>query len=148
MVEMLRRIKNGGGRESDLPKFRLLAATLRYSNCIHGQAAPSIMVNALDWFAEEFNEHIFERRCRAKVCKGLTRYEADRDAAQRPEHAETMARAARTCLNAVTGRSDGACLDCFVCHELLPDVVKLVDRFPPGAGAAPELISVQPASYE
>ena len=147
MVEMLRRIKNGGGRESDLPKFRLLAATLRYSNCIHGQAAPAIVVNALDWFAEEFNEHIFDRRCRARVCKDLTRYEADRNAAQRTEHADAMARAAGTCLNAVTGRSDGPCLDCFVCHELLPDVVKLVDRFPPGAGPAPELISVQPA-YE
>ena len=43
---------------------------------------------------------------------------------------------------------EGPCLDCFVCHELLPDVVKLVDRFPAGAGPAPELISVQPASYE
>jgi NADH:ubiquinone oxidoreductase subunit F (NADH-binding) len=148
MVEMLRRIKNGGGRESDISKFRLLAATLRYSNCFHGQFAPSIIMNALDSFEDEVNEHIFERRCRAKICRGLIRYEADRAAAQRSEHAEAYYRAAETCLNAVTGRSDGPCLDCFVCHELLPDVIKVVDRFPPGAGPAPELISVQPASYD
>ncbi len=148
MVEMMRRIKKGGGRESDIPKFRLLADTLRYSNCFHGQFAPSIIMNAIDSFADEFNEHIFERRCRAKVCSGLTRYEADREAAQRPEHAAAMARAAETCLNAMTGASDGPCLDCFVCHELLPDLIKVVDRFPAGAGLAPELISVQPASYD
>ncbi len=148
MVEMMRRIKNGGGRESDIPKFRLLAETLRYSNCFHGQFAPSVIMNVIDSFAEEMNEHIFERRCRARVCRGLTRYEADRDAAQRPEHAEAMARATETCLNAVTGQSDGPCLDCFVCHELLPDVIEVVDRFPPNVGPAPELISVQPASYD
>jgi NADH-quinone oxidoreductase subunit F len=147
MVEMLRRIKKGGGRESDIPKFRLLADTLRYSNCFHGQFAPSVIINALDSFPDEVNEHIYERRCRAKVCQGLTRYEVDCDAAQRPEHSDAMARAAETCLNAVTGQSDGPCLDCLVCHELLPDVVRVVDRFPAGTGPAPELISVQPA-YE
>jgi NADH:ubiquinone oxidoreductase subunit F (NADH-binding) len=147
MVEILRRIQRGGGRESDIGKFRMLAATLRYSNCFHGQFAPSIIMNALDSFPDEVNEHIFERRCRAKVCKGLISYEADRDAAARPEHAEAMARAAEVCLNAVTGQSDGPCLDCFVCREVLPEVVRVVDRFPAGTGPAPELISVQPA-YE
>ena len=147
MVEILRRVQRGGGRESDIGKLRLLAATLRYSNCIHGQAAPSIIVNTLDWFIDEVNEHIFDRRCRARVCKGLIAYEADRDAAARPENAEALARAGEACINAVTGQSDGACLDCFVCHELLPDVVRLVDAFPSGVGPAPELISVQPA-YE
>jgi NADH-quinone oxidoreductase subunit F len=148
MVEILRRIQRGAGRESDIGKLRLLAATLRYSNCIHGQAAPSIMVNTLDWFAAEVEEHISQRRCRAKVCKGLIRYEADRAAAARPENAAALARAAEVCLNAVTGKSDGPCLDCFVCHELLPDVIKVVDAFPSGVGPAPELIPVQPASID
>jgi NADH:ubiquinone oxidoreductase subunit F (NADH-binding) len=148
MVEILRRIQRGGGRESDIGKFRLLAATLRYSNCFHGQFAPSIIMNALDSFIDEVNEHIFERRCRAKVCKGLIRYEADRAVAARPENAAVLARAAEVCLNAVTGKTDGACLDCFVCHEMLPDVVQVVDAFPAGVGPAPELISIQPASVD
>ena len=105
-------------------------------------------MNALDSFLDEVNEHIFERRCRARVCRGLTRYAADREAAARPENAASLARAAEVCLNAVTGQSDGACLDCFVCHELLPDVISVVDRFPAGVGPAPELLSVQPASYD
>jgi NADH-quinone oxidoreductase subunit F len=149
MVEILRRIQQAGGRESDIGKMRLLCETLRFSNCQHGQLAPVTILHALEWFIDDLNEHIFERRCRARVCSGLIRYEADRDAAGRAEHAEAMARAAATCLNAVTGQSDGPCLDCLVCRSLLPDVVKAVDVFPAGAGAgpAPELISVQPA-YE
>jgi NADH-quinone oxidoreductase subunit F len=147
MVEILRRIQRGDGRESDVGKLRLLAATLRYSNCIHGQAAPAIIVNTLDWFADEVNKHILERHCRAKICKGLISYEADREAATRPENATALQRAAEVCLKALTGESDGACLDCMVCRETLPELVRVVDRFPPGVGPAPELISVQPA-YE
>jgi hypothetical protein len=153
MVEILRRIQRGGGRESDIGKFRLLAATLRYSNCFHGQFAPSIIVNALDWFAAELEEHIFERRCRAKVCKGLTRFEADTEAAARPENATALAEAARSCLTLARRRAAGEdvagaapCLDCVVCAELLPGIVHVVDAFEPGLGPAPELISVQPAA--
>jgi NADH:ubiquinone oxidoreductase subunit F (NADH-binding) len=145
MVEMLRRIQRGGGRESDAGKFRLIADTLRYSNCFHGQFAPSIIVNTLDFFAEELNEHIFQRRCRSKKCAGLIRYEADRDAASRSENAEALAKANDLCLRVATGESEGACLDCVVCAELLPDAVRIVDAFPAGVGPAPELISVQPA---
>ena len=145
MVEIIRRIQRGGGRESDMAKFRLLADTLRYSNCFHGQFAPSIIMNTLDFFQDEVNEHIFQRRCRAHRCRGLIKYVADRDAAQRPEYADALARANETCINAVTGQSDGACLDCFVCQELLPDVVHIEDRFDANVGPAPELISVQPA---
>ncbi len=145
MVEILRRIQRGGGRESDVGKLRLLAATLRYSNCVHGQAAPAIIVNTLEWFMDELNEHIVDRRCRAHVCKGLIRYEVDREALERPENAAALARANQLCIEVVTGQRDSACLDCVVCHELLPDAIHVVDAFEHGVGPAPELISVQPA---
>ena len=145
MVEIMRRIQRGGGRESDAGKLRLLAATLRYSNCIHGQAAPAIVVNTLDFFQEEFEEHVYQRRCRAQVCQGLIAYVADRDAAARPEHAGALARANYACVRVLDRERADACLDCFVCQELLPDVVHIVDRYEPSAGPAPELISVQPA---
>jgi NADH-quinone oxidoreductase subunit F len=145
MVEVLRRIQRGGGRDSDIGKMRLLCDTLRYSNCQHGQLAPVTILHTLEWFMDDVNEHIYDRRCRAKVCKGLIAYEADRDATARPEHAEALARANRACMRVLEGSRADACLDCFVCQELLPEVVRIVDRFEPGAGPAPELISVQPA---
>ena len=144
-TEIIRRIQRGGGRESDVGKIRLLAATLRYSNCFHGQFATTIIANSLDWFADEVNEHIYNRRCRAHVCHGLIAYRADRDAAARPEYADALSRANYACIRVLEGERTEACLDCFVCQELLPDVIKIVDRFEPNVGAAPELISVQPA---
>jgi hypothetical protein len=54
-------------------------------------------------------------------------------------------RANKACIHVLRGERSDACLDCFVCQELLPDVVKIVDRFDPTVGPAPELISVQPA---
>ncbi len=144
-VEIIRRIQRGGGRESDVGKIRLLSATLRFSNCFHGQFATTIIANSLDWFADEVNEHIYQRRCRAHICKGLIAYEADREAAARPEYADALARANHACIRVIEGERTDACLDCFVCHELLPDVVKIVDRFVANVGPAPELISVQPA---
>jgi NADH:ubiquinone oxidoreductase subunit F (NADH-binding) len=144
-LEVIRRIQRGGGRESDLGKLKLLADTLRYSNCFHGQFALSIVSNTLQWFEDEVREHIFDRRCRAKVCRGLVRYEADRNALDRPEIQDALARANDLCLRVLTGDSDSACLDCDVCYELLPQVVRKVDRFEAGIGPAPELISVQPA---
>ncbi len=145
LVEILRRIQRGGGRESDAGKLRLLAATLRYSNCIHGQAAPTVVVNALDWFTEELNEHIYGRRCPTRVCKGLIRYEvAGQDG--------DLAKAADYCPTAAISLTDGAysiddalCVRCDACREIAPAAVRIVDRFEAGLGPAPEPVSVQPA---
>ena len=153
MVEILRRIQRGGGRESDVTKLRLLADTLRYSNCAHGQAAPAVIVNALDWFRDEFDAHIFERRCPAQVCHGLIRYEIADGAGAAPEHAEALARAQDFCPTGAVQRPDGGyriedalCIRCDVCRQLAPEAVRVVDAFEPGLGAAAELIPVQPAA--
>ena len=74
------------------------------------------MINAVDFFNEEIEEHIYQRRCRAQTCFGLVRYEADRAAAEQTP--EALARANELCINALTGESQGACLNCIVCHEL------------------------------
>jgi hypothetical protein len=171
MVEILRRIQRGGGRESDLAKFRLLADTLRYSNCFHGLLAPSVVVQALDWFADELNAHIFERRCPAQVCKGVIRYEVI------PEKATTAALSSPSdpsspmserrlggevsglpaaydyCPTGAVKLVDGAyviedalCIRCDVCRQLAPDAIRVVDYYEPGLGPSPELISVQPAA--
>ena len=126
---------------------------MRYSNCVHGQAAPAIIVNALDWFTAEYEEHVFQRRCRARTCRGLVRYQIDSDAlAAHPEFIEGLAEAADLCpTNAVKQINgsylidDALCVRCNVCREVAPQAVQVVDAFAGVAGAAPELISVQPA---
>ncbi len=41
------------------------------SLCGLGQTAPNPFISALRNFREEFEEHIFDRKCRANVCRGL-----------------------------------------------------------------------------
>ena len=149
MVEILRRIQNGGGRESDIGRFALLADTLRYSNCVHGQAAPAIITNMLDWFAEELNDHIVNHRCQAKACKGLIRYEID---SPDDDSSNELSRAADYCPTGAIKQDgevytldDSLCVRCNACREVAPLAIRIVDAFEPGLGAAPELISVQPA---
>ena len=50
------------------------------SLCGLGQTAPKPVLSALHHFREEFEEHIFDRNCRANVCSELRTYYIDVDA--------------------------------------------------------------------
>ena len=138
MVEILRRIQRGGGRASDIGKMQLLCDTLRYSNCQHGQLTPVTILHTLDWFKADLEEHIFERHCRAGVCKPLVRYEI---AAQTGD----LARAADYCPTDAIERvgdtytiDDALCVRCNACREIAPEAVRVVDAFGPEAAIARE----------
>ena len=47
------------------------------SLCGLGQTAPNPFISALRNFREEFEEHIFDRKCRANVCRGLRTFSID-----------------------------------------------------------------------
>ena len=49
------------------------------SLCGLGQTAPKPVLSALKYFREEFEEHIYERKCRANICTQLRSYEIDID---------------------------------------------------------------------
>ena len=55
-----------------------LAEVIRDTSlCGLGQTAPNPLISALKYFREEFEEHIFDRKCRAGVCKDLKVYFID-----------------------------------------------------------------------
>lgn len=57
-----------------------LAEVIRDTSlCGLGQTAPNPLISALTWFREEFEEHIFDRKCRAGVCKELRVFYIDVD---------------------------------------------------------------------
>ncbi|HKZ50637.1 MAG TPA: hypothetical protein VJ256_02590, partial [Dehalococcoidia bacterium] len=98
----------------------------------HGQAAPTAALNAIRHFEEEMWEHIRERRCRARSCAGLIRYEIE------PGAGEAGARAAEICPTAAireqNGRyeiDDALCIRCGACREVAPEVVRVVDAIAP-----------------
>jgi NADH:ubiquinone oxidoreductase subunit F (NADH-binding)/Pyruvate/2-oxoacid:ferredoxin oxidoreductase delta subunit len=47
------------------------------SLCGLGQTAPNPFISALRNFRDEFEEHIFDRKCRANVCRGLRTFSID-----------------------------------------------------------------------
>jgi Fe-S-cluster-containing hydrogenase component 2 len=126
--------------------MRLLCDTLRNANCQHGQLAPVTILHTLDWFMDELEEHIYDRRCRARVCKGLVEYQI------RLPQDPNLPKAADYCPTSAIVQEDGAwvidqdlCVRCNACKEIAPEAVTVIDRFPAGIGPAPEPISVQPA---
>jgi NADH-quinone oxidoreductase subunit F len=129
LVEILRRWTRGEGRESDFDNIKLLGNTLLYSNCVHGQAAPTVALNTLTFFEDEVREHVFEKRCRAKVCKGLIRYQVSQ---QRPELTEAEA----ICPTQAVVKKNGSyeidqslCIKCNACREVAPHAIEVVDAF-------------------
>jgi NADH-quinone oxidoreductase subunit F len=70
-VEIIRRIRAGGGRDVDLENLQQLVITLVWSNCFHGQFAMTTVKTALKAFSEAWREHIFDKRCRAGICRDL-----------------------------------------------------------------------------
>ena len=108
----------------------MLGDTLRWSNCVHGQAAPTAVQNALKQFMPEFLVHIQERRCPAQVCRGLIKYEVDpaRDT-------EVHAGAAICPTGAIKERNghyfvdQALCIKCNACKEQCPDAIKILDAY-------------------
>jgi NADH:ubiquinone oxidoreductase subunit F (NADH-binding)/Pyruvate/2-oxoacid:ferredoxin oxidoreductase delta subunit len=47
------------------------------SLCGLGQNAPNLVISSLKWFREEFEEHIFDRRCPAGVCRDMRTFHID-----------------------------------------------------------------------
>lgn len=130
-VEIFRRIRAGGGRDSDITHLEHLIKTVVWSNCLHGQSSMGAVKTALKFFPEEFAEHIIEKRCRAGVCDGLIEYRV------RSQGDPALPEAADICpTNAIVQTAagyaidDSLCIRCGACKEIAPSGIEVRDRFP------------------
>ncbi|MDA3810344.1 MAG: NADH-quinone oxidoreductase subunit NuoF [Spirochaetaceae bacterium] len=72
MKDILSRICEGKGEEGDIEKLEELAVTVKSSSlCALGQTAPNPVLTTLKYFRHEYEEHIQNKKCRAKTCKEL-----------------------------------------------------------------------------
>ena len=75
MLAILERICAGDGQQGDIEYLLELAESVRSSSlCALGQTAPNPVLTTLRYFRDEYEAHIFDKRCPAKVCKGLITY--------------------------------------------------------------------------
>lgn len=78
MLEILRRITEGRAAESDLALLEELAEKVKATSlCGLGQTAPNPVLTTLKYFRHEYEAHIRDRKCPAKVCKALLTYTID-----------------------------------------------------------------------
>jgi NADH:ubiquinone oxidoreductase subunit F (NADH-binding)/(2Fe-2S) ferredoxin len=76
LLEILTRICDGKGKPEDIDTLRNLCEQINESSlCGLGKGAPNPVISTLEHFLDEYEAHVYEKRCPAKVCKPLIRFE-------------------------------------------------------------------------
>jgi NADH-quinone oxidoreductase subunit F len=72
MLEILTRITEGKGREQDIDTLLTIARTVKEcSLCGLGESAPNPVLTTINYFRDEYDAHIKEKKCPAAVCDAL-----------------------------------------------------------------------------
>ena len=119
MLEILDRISKGKGQEGDIEKLEELAYQIKDNSlCGLGQTAPNPVLTTIRYFRHEYEAHIRDKKCPAKVCKSLLTYEVI------PENCTGCTVCAKNCpTEAITGERkqvhfivEELCIKCGMCY--------------------------------
>ena len=138
MLEILERICAGQGEPADLERLEQLAEDIiEGSLCALGGTAPNPVLTTLRYFRDEYEAHVMEKRCPAKVCRSLIRYTINKD----------NCTGCHACLTAcptgaITGErrmphkiSQKRCTQCDTCRQVCKfDAVEITTGVPVSAG--------------
>jgi NADH-quinone oxidoreductase subunit F/NAD(P)H dehydrogenase (quinone)/NADP-reducing hydrogenase subunit HndC len=82
--EILKRICEGKGSPDDIKTLETLSATVKDASlCGLGQTGPNPVLSTLRYFKDEYIAHIHEKRCPAKRCVPLLKFEVDAEACKK-----------------------------------------------------------------
>ena len=121
MLAILTSICEGHGKEGDIELLEELGDMVaKASLCGLGTSAPNPVITTINYFRDEYESHIKDKKCRAGVCKNLFYYEIDQEAC-------TGCRlCAKKCpQEAITGEKkephhldQDLCIKCSICYEV------------------------------
>jgi NADH-quinone oxidoreductase subunit F len=78
MYEILSNICEGKGEEGDIELLKTLSSFMvTASLCALGGTAPNPVLSTIRYFRDEYEAHIFDKKCRAGVCRNLFEYYID-----------------------------------------------------------------------
>ncbi|MBN1874871.1 MAG: NADH-quinone oxidoreductase subunit NuoF [Anaerolineae bacterium] len=123
MLEILTNICEGRGKPGDIELLQGLAESVMLGSlCGLGKGAPNPVLSTIKNFRDEYEAHIYEKKCPAKVCRKLIEYKVD------PETCIGCTRCARNCpVNCISGKAKEAhvidpevCIRCGICQQVCP----------------------------
>ncbi len=129
MLEILTKITSGKGTLEDLARLERLGKLIKKSSlCGLGRAAPNPVLSTLSHYRDEYEAHVVDRRCPAKKCTALIRFEIN------PEKCVGCTACARNCpVTCIAGQprkthviDQTRCIKCGRCYQVCK--FKAVDR--------------------
>ena len=121
MLEILTRITEGKGKDGDMELLQELAEEVREGAlCGLGNTAPNPILSSLRFFANEYRDHIYNKKCTAHSCKELITYAID------PEKCKGCSLCSKKCpTNAISGEvkkpfviDQNECIKCGTCKTV------------------------------
>ena len=80
LLQILENICNGKGKAEDLVALDQISDVIKASAlCGLGQTAPNPVLSTLRYFMDEYHAHVYEKKCPAKRCVALLKFEIDPD---------------------------------------------------------------------
>ncbi|MGI6629192.1 MAG: NADH-ubiquinone oxidoreductase-F iron-sulfur binding region domain-containing protein [Bacillota bacterium] len=80
MLEILNRITSGEGKDGDIELLEELSVKIKEGSlCGLGQSAPNPAQSTIRYFRNEYEDHIYSKKCTAKKCKPLLTYSINED---------------------------------------------------------------------
>jgi NADH:ubiquinone oxidoreductase subunit F (NADH-binding)/(2Fe-2S) ferredoxin len=120
MLEILEDITQGKGKPEDIDRLIKMSELIKKASlCGLGQTAPNPVLTTIKYFREEYEAHIKDHKCPAKVCKALITFRVD------PEKCNGCHRCFLVCpTEAITGEKKKVheikqekCIKCGTCFD-------------------------------
>jgi NADH-quinone oxidoreductase subunit F/NAD(P)H dehydrogenase (quinone)/NADP-reducing hydrogenase subunit HndC len=120
LLQLLEKLCTGQGEPEDLTTMEELSDTIKETAlCGLGQTGPNPVLSTLRYFRDEYEAHIYEKRCPAKRCVALLQFEVE------PDMCTKCGLCYRSCpADAITWKKKEVawidkekCIKCMTCYE-------------------------------